>query len=484
MPQLELGHSSLEDVSGLFDSSPVCIDNNTTDASPHDHSAGSGYASTADGRAVWVGAGETPPAHVTPTRWACCGTCYEDIEECLHPGLQALLEATGRSLCDAPVPPGHVCGPCGQTLLQLAEACRGSTWWGLDGHRGFLGEVEWTTNVLQQVGIAAPADQILREYDGEEWPIEHLRPYLQSCIVTPAQMWAVIDEARRAAPPNDPVVAERSARGAVTRGEIEIARRMGWGQPQKWLVEAQVRGAAGEALNEAHFIELCQGRGVTLIPKIGLPHTGVIGYSAHLESIPAEHRREYGGRTLARDLALPQLRRTWGQACTGPLDAWATWLGLCADAPLPAVPPSERPDGRWAWLHPELAAHLQATSSPVPRLPPYPSYEDVWDHLHARQGGICAMCQLRRRAWKLTRGTPVPPALLGRVEHMDHDHETGLIRGLLCARCNTLAEPAGKTTRDSVWVAYTNSPPLGTAIAWRPRSTGRPRASHPSLAPD
>jgi RNA polymerase-binding transcription factor DksA len=45
-------------------------------------------------------------------------------------------------------------------------------------------------------------------------------------------------------------------------------------------------------------------------------------------------------------------------------------------------------------------------------------YERMFD----AQGGVCAIC-----------GEPRPEE---RTLHVDHDHETGVIRGLLCFRCN------------------------------------------------
>jgi hypothetical protein len=43
----------------------------------------------------------------------------------------------------------------------------------------------------------------------------------------------------------------------------------------------------------------------------------------------------------------------------------------------------------------------------------------------AEQGGCCAICE-----------TPVAEARNGKLD-LDHDHDTGEIRGLLCHRCNT-----------------------------------------------
>jgi hypothetical protein len=45
-----------------------------------------------------------------------------------------------------------------------------------------------------------------------------------------------------------------------------------------------------------------------------------------------------------------------------------------------------------------------------------------YDRLLGKQNGVCAIC-----------GQPRPEE---RTLHVDHDHETGVIRGLLCFRCN------------------------------------------------
>lgn len=70
-----------------------------------------------------------------------------------------------------------------------------------------------------------------------------------------------------------------------------------------------------------------------------------------------------------------------------------------------------------------------------------------YDAMLAEQGGVCRICkepEQRRRA----DGTPM-------VLHVDHDHETGVIRGLLCTRCNTL-----------LGMAYDNTETLRSAIKY------------------
>ena len=51
--------------------------------------------------------------------------------------------------------------------------------------------------------------------------------------------------------------------------------------------------------------------------------------------------------------------------------------------------------------------------------------EEGYQKLLHRQGGVCAICQ-------------GPPNGKGHRYHVDHDHRTGRVRGLLCSRCNTM----------------------------------------------
>jgi hypothetical protein len=51
---------------------------------------------------------------------------------------------------------------------------------------------------------------------------------------------------------------------------------------------------------------------------------------------------------------------------------------------------------------------------------------EQFDKMLAAQGGVCAICA----------GEPSMANSRDRCLHVDHDHATGKIRGLLCNRCN------------------------------------------------
>jgi hypothetical protein len=53
-----------------------------------------------------------------------------------------------------------------------------------------------------------------------------------------------------------------------------------------------------------------------------------------------------------------------------------------------------------------------------------------YDRLLAEQGGVCAICRQPETRRKRRSSTEVVPLAV------DHDHDTGVVRGLLCHTCN------------------------------------------------
>ena len=113
------------------------------------------------------------------------------------------------------------------------------------------------------------------------------------------------------------------------------------------------------------------------------------------------------------------------------LDEWKRWRGGLPALALADVPGQRKP-------RPALRAELTAA-----------------------QGGLCALC--------LTGGL---------VLVLDHEHSTGLARGMLCRPCNTregITEPGA----DPVTDAYRSDPPAaGSGWGWTYPQPGRP--AHPA----
>ena len=71
-----------------------------------------------------------------------------------------------------------------------------------------------------------------------------------------------------------------------------------------------------------------------------------------------------------------------------------------------------------------LSSWCKTCLASVETLRKYGLSKEVWETILQKQGGKCAIC---RTATAGGRGT----------WHVDHDHKTGKVRGLLCNRCNT-----------------------------------------------
>lgn len=66
--------------------------------------------------------------------------------------------------------------------------------------------------------------------------------------------------------------------------------------------------------------------------------------------------------------------------------------------------------------------------------------EEEYQSLLESQNGVCAICDEKNVAgWRLA---------------VDHDHATGVVRGLLCNLCNTAAERFATPTRRAALIAY------------------------------
>lgn len=78
---------------------------------------------------------------------------------------------------------------------------------------------------------------------------------------------------------------------------------------------------------------------------------------------------------------------------------------------------------RWSAKHPEALARIRKKSSRKERLKRFYGLTVAdYEVLILKSGGKCAVCQ-----------NPFPSI---KQRHIDHDHVTGKIRGLLCQRCN------------------------------------------------
>ena len=92
-----------------------------------------------------------------------------------------------------------------------------------------------------------------------------------------------------------------------------------------------------------------------------------------------------------------------------------------------------KPDGLQTWCKSCNAAYQaayraahNADNAAYKRRRRYGLTPEQYQTMLAVQGSACAIC---RRPFDLTIGTPNSP-------HIDHDHDTGALRGLLCGSCN------------------------------------------------
>lgn len=84
---------------------------------------------------------------------------------------------------------------------------------------------------------------------------------------------------------------------------------------------------------------------------------------------------------------------------------------------------------RWSKRHPEKERAKRRRADLVRQERRYGLPEGGYQQMYDAQGGLCAICG--KPETKMTTTGAV------RLLCVDHDHETGLVRQLLCAACNT-----------------------------------------------
>ncbi len=78
----------------------------------------------------------------------------------------------------------------------------------------------------------------------------------------------------------------------------------------------------------------------------------------------------------------------------------------------------------WRKANPDKVRGYQLKHQPRAQAKKYGLDVDTVQALYAAQGGCCAVCGKDMPAWPSNR------------THIDHDHETGKVRGILCTSCN------------------------------------------------
>lgn len=102
-----------------------------------------------------------------------------------------------------------------------------------------------------------------------------------------------------------------------------------------------------------------------------------------------------------------------------------------------------RRDGFSSYCKPCVSAYDAASRAKNPRAQKNQSLKwrygitlDDYERILFKQGGVCAVCKEPNKQIDDRSGNP-------RMLHVDHDHVTGKVRGLLCALCNTAIGHAG-----------------------------------------
>lgn len=110
----------------------------------------------------------------------------------------------------------------------------------------------------------------------------------------------------------------------ITSADIAVARRTGSVEPDRVALERRLRAAAVTSDSEAEFIRRVRTDGLAIRPY-PVESGAVMGYSVGLRSTPDVKQSYFAAGSVARDLTLPQLRRSWSDTPGTTALAEAEW---------------------------------------------------------------------------------------------------------------------------------------------------------------
>ena len=165
----------------------------------------------------------------------------------------------------------------------------------------------------------------------------------------------------------------KAAMPALTRAEVEKARRSGRAETERAELARVVRAAATVAGSEAEFVRLLRDAGLAARPRFDrVGGHRAVGYAVAEEPADGGVAVFFGGGKLARDLSLPALRDRWGAGEAESQEAAAEWAGR---APVTGGPRGPRAGGHVTYRWPEASrcwgktALLQEHQAPAQRCP-------------------------------------------------------------------------------------------------------------------
>lgn len=112
----------------------------------------------------------------------------------------------------------------------------------------------------------------------------------------------------------------------VKPGARESAARRGQVEPDVYRLERAVRASAAASVDEGEFVRRMRQAGVLIRPRFAAGRDDVVaGYSVALRPEKGQQVVWHGGGKLARDLTLPELRKSWPDEPTKAAEAAVEW---------------------------------------------------------------------------------------------------------------------------------------------------------------